>query len=124
MDRYMDAIFRHAAAKTNLDAAFDVVIELYDEEQERRIGADHACARMAAEVAQLRARVAELEAELDVDPCSDCDGEHCAICVERTEPDPVRRAALHREAEEIGRTERLLRSDRIRSDRARRDSDG
>ena len=78
MDRYMDAIFQHAAAKAGLDAAFDVVIELYDEEQERRRGADHACARMAAEVAQLRARVAELEGLLDAEPCADC----CQNCDE------------------------------------------
>jgi hypothetical protein len=110
---------------TMAENAIDMLIEEHAAEEERRRDAERAAARMAAEVAQLRARVAELEAELlDVEPCSDCDGEHCAICVERTEPDPARRAALHREAEEIGRTERLLRSDRIRSDRAREDIDG
>lgn len=75
----LETLEKFDAGRTVIAGAVDELVMLLDAEQTRRQEAERAAASMAVEVAQLRARVAELRAALDVEPCADCGGS-CGEC--------------------------------------------
>ena len=82
----LEILESYHAASVATGAAVDDLLELLIAEEDRTRDAERAAARAGAEAGRLRmevrrlcARVAELEAELDVAPCDDCDGD-CEEC--------------------------------------------
>ena len=91
----LEALEKVDAARKMTGESIDAMVMLIDAEQTRRAEADRAAAKAGAEAGslrievrklceeneKLRARVAELEATLDVEPCADC-GQNCDECKE------------------------------------------
>lgn len=72
MSDYLKIMERHKAAMDDASAAFDSMVEMHDAECDRRRDAERTAARLSVQLASATARVAELEAALDVEPCADC----------------------------------------------------
>lgn len=82
----LETLEKFDAGRTVIAGAVDELMMLLDAEQTRRQEAERAAAKAGAEAGTLRienerlkARVAELEAALDVEPCADCGGS-CGEC--------------------------------------------